>query len=135
MKTSFVQRPPGGKRFTAIAFPHHALAIEQFDFRGYDLVIPAAMPLRRGIITGPRQLHLCYRHFAHPLRVCKTSISRSRLDSDLGLAGALAAKHSIRVWDHRTAAGVRCLQRRTRASSPAASRRCIVARPTVGIRR
>ncbi len=108
VKTSFVQRLPGGKRFYRHCFPIMPLAIEQFDFRGYDLVISSSYAFAKGIITGPRQLHLCYCH--SPIRYAwdlqSQYLQESRLDS--GLKGWLVRwlLHSIRVWDHRTAAGV-----------------------------
>lgn len=108
VKTSFVQRLPGGKRFYRHCFPIMPLAIEQFDFRGYDLVISSSYAFAKGIITGPRQLHVCYCH--SPIRYAwdlqSQYLQESRLDS--GLKGWLVRwlLHSIRVWDHRTAAGV-----------------------------
>lgn len=108
VKTSFVQRLPGGKRFYRHCFPIMPLAIEQFDFRSYDLVISSSYAFAKGIITGPRQLHLCYCH--SPIRYAwdlqSQYLQESRLDFGLKSWLVRWLLHSIRVWDHRTAAGV-----------------------------
>lgn len=42
VKTSFVQKLPGGKKYYRHCFPLMPLAIEQFDFSGYDMVITSS---------------------------------------------------------------------------------------------
>ena len=108
VKTSFVQKLPGGKRFYRHCFPLMPLAIEQFDFSGYDLVISSSYAFAKGIITGPRQLHLCYCH--SPIRYAwdmQTQYLReSRLENGLKSWMVRWLLHSIRLWDNRTSAGV-----------------------------
>lgn len=108
VKTSFVQRLPGGKKYYRHCFPIMPLAIEQFDFSGYDLVISSSYAFAKGIITGPRQLHLCYCH--SPIRYAwdlqTQYLKESKLDRGLKSWLVRALLHKIRVWDHRTAAGV-----------------------------
>ncbi len=108
VKTSFVQRLPGGKKYYRHCFPIMPLAIEQFDFSGYDLVISSSYAFAKGIITGPRQLHLCYCH--SPIRYAwdlqTQYLKESKLDRGLKSWLVRGLLHMIRVWDHRTAAGV-----------------------------
>lgn len=108
VKTSFVQRLPGGKKFYRHCFPLMPLAIEQFDFSGYDLVISSSYAFAKGVITGPRQLHLCYCH--SPIRYAwdlqTQYLKESKLEHGLKSWLVRWLLHSIRVWDHRTAAGV-----------------------------
>lgn len=108
VKTSFVQRLPFGKKYYRHCFPIMPLAIEQFDFSSYDLVISSSYAFAKGIITGPRQLHLCYCH--SPIRYAwdlqSQYLKESKLDRGLKSWLVRMLLHSIRVWDHRTAAGV-----------------------------
>lgn len=60
VKTSFLQRLPGARRhhrYFPLLMP---LAIEQFDFRDYDLVFSATHSFGKGIITSPTTLHISY---------------------------------------------------------------------------
>lgn len=60
IRTSFLQRIPGAKRY------HHAfsflmpIAIEQFDFSQYDVVLSISSSFGKGIITKPSTRHICY---------------------------------------------------------------------------
>ena len=108
VKTSFVQRLPGGKKHYRHFFPLMPLAIEQFDFSPYDLVISSSYAFAKGVITGPRQLHLCYCH--SPIRYAWDLQTQYLKESKMArgfkswiVRGLL---HFIRMWDSRTAAGV-----------------------------
>lgn len=62
IRTSFLQRFPWAKRnhrFFPIFMP---LAIEQFDFRGFDVVLSDSSSYAKGIITGPETAHVSYMH-------------------------------------------------------------------------
>ncbi|WP_345781094.1 glycosyltransferase family 4 protein [Prosthecobacter sp.] len=108
VKTSFVQKLPGGKRFYRHCFPLMPLAIEQFDFSGYDMVISSSYAFAKGVITGPRQLHLCYCH--SPIRYAwdlqAQYLKESKLDRGVKSWLVRWLLHMIRMWDNRTAAGV-----------------------------
>ncbi len=108
VKTSFVQKLPGGKKYYRHCFPIMPLAIEQFDFSGYDLVITSSYAFAKGIITGPRQLHLCYCH--SPIRYAwdlqNQYLKESKMDSGVKGWFVRSMLHFIRMWDSRTAAGV-----------------------------
>jgi glycosyltransferase involved in cell wall biosynthesis len=62
IKTSFIQKFPFAKSHHRI-FPHiMPVAIEQFDFSAYDIVLSDSSSYAKGIITGPETLHICYMH-------------------------------------------------------------------------
>lgn len=60
VKTSFLQKIPFVKD------KHHLIpylmpvAFESFDFNDYDLVISVTSEAAKGIITGPKTIHVCY---------------------------------------------------------------------------
>jgi glycosyltransferase involved in cell wall biosynthesis len=60
IRTSFLQKIPGAKRY------HHAfsalmpLAVEQFDISGFDKAFSVAASFAKGIITKPHTEHICY---------------------------------------------------------------------------
>ncbi len=62
IQTSFLQRVPWAKRNHRFFPALMPLAIEQFDFRDFDLVISDSSSYAKGIITGPNTLHVCYMH-------------------------------------------------------------------------
>lgn len=62
IRTSFLQRIPWAKRNHRLFPVLMPLAIEQFDFRDFDLVISDSSSYAKGIITGPQTLHVCYMH-------------------------------------------------------------------------
>ena len=62
IRTSYLQKVPFAKK-------HHRLfpmlmpsAIEQFDFSKYDIVLSDSSSFAKGIVTGPKTLHICYMH-------------------------------------------------------------------------
>lgn len=105
---SFLNKMPFAKRKHRAYLPLMPLAIEQFDFSGYDLIISASHAIAKGIITGPNQLHISYIHT--PIRYAwdmqSQYLSHARLEK--GLKGALTRSllHYLRIWDMRTVAGV-----------------------------
>ncbi|RIH84531.1 GDP-mannose-dependent monoacylated alpha-(1-6)-phosphatidylinositol monomannoside mannosyltransferase [Calidithermus terrae] len=84
------------------------LAVEQFDLRGYDVVISSSHAVAKGVLTGPDQLHLSYVHT--PIRYAWDLQPQYLREAGLerGVKGALARAllHYMRLWDQRTAAGV-----------------------------
>lgn len=60
LRTSFLQRLPGARRhhrYFPLLMP---LAMEQFDFAEYDLVLSDTHSFGKGVITGTSTLHLSY---------------------------------------------------------------------------
>lgn len=63
IRTSFLQKFPFAKNHHRLFFPMlMPMAIEQFDFSYYDLVISDSASFAKGIITKPHTKHICYCH-------------------------------------------------------------------------
>ena len=62
IQPSFIQSLPFGKTNVQNYLPILPYAVEQFDLRGYDLVISSSHAVAKGVITSPEQLHISYIH-------------------------------------------------------------------------
>lgn len=62
IRTSFLQKFPWAKRNHRLFPPLMPLAIEQFNFRDFDLVLSDSSSYAKGIITAPETLHVSYMH-------------------------------------------------------------------------
>jgi glycosyltransferase involved in cell wall biosynthesis len=60
--TSSLQKIPFAPTRHRIFPPLMPMAIEQFDFSQYDIVLSDSSAYAKGIITGPETLHICYMH-------------------------------------------------------------------------
>ncbi|MDX1616759.1 MAG: glycosyltransferase [Candidatus Promineifilaceae bacterium] len=60
IRTSFIDRLPLARRRQQFYFPLYPLALEQFDFRDYDVVLSNKSGFCHGILTGPETVHICY---------------------------------------------------------------------------
>ena len=98
IRTSFIQSLPFVRRGFRALLPLYPVAFEQFDLRGYDLVLSSSSSWAKGVITTPETVHVCYCHA--PMRYCwdvyyDEVIRRKRL-----LRGPLAATiFLLRMWD------------------------------------
>ena len=103
--TSFLQNMPGVASHLAWYLPLMPIAIEQLDVTGYDLVISSNTAVAKGVIVAPDALHLSYVH--SPMRYAWDQ-QFEYLRSEHGLKGLLLRwlLHRLRIWDHRTSAGV-----------------------------
>ena len=112
-RTSFLQRLPGLPGTLKFAVPLMPLAIEQFDLSGFDLVISSSHTVAKGVIVSPDALHLCYCH--SPMRYAwdlqPTYLQTEGLDRGLKGLAARVMLHRMRLWDHRSAAGVDAFRR------------------------
>ncbi len=62
IRTSYLQKFPFARKKHRI-FPFlMPIAIEQFDFSDYDVVLSDSSSYAKGVITGPNTLHICYMH-------------------------------------------------------------------------
>lgn len=105
VKTSFVARIPGAKRWFRHLLPLYPLALEQFDLSEYDLVISSESGPAKGVITSPRSCHLCYCHT--PMRYLWDMYHEYRKTMNpLTRAIFTATAHYLRQWDVSTAARV-----------------------------
>ena len=60
VRTSFLQHMPFvGPDYQALV-PFMPLAFENFDLRGYDLIISSSHACSKGVIPQPEALHVCY---------------------------------------------------------------------------
>ncbi|MQA90706.1 MAG: glycosyltransferase [Gemmatimonas sp.] len=60
VRTSFLQRIPFAKRRYQLFLPLMPMAFEQFDLRGFDLVITTNHACAKGVITPANTVNLCY---------------------------------------------------------------------------
>ena len=60
--TSFIQRMPRAAQWYRNYLPLMPTAIEQFDLRGYDLVLSTSHCVAKGVITQPTTCHVSYIH-------------------------------------------------------------------------
>lgn len=99
--TSFIQKMPLGKKKHRAYLPLFPFAIEQFDLRGYDVVISSSHCVAKGVITKADQLHICYCH--SPIRYVWDMYNEYLEESHLtkGLKSWLVRYllHRIRKWD------------------------------------
>jgi len=62
IRTSFIQKIPFAKKKHRVFPQFMPMAIEQFDFSKYDVVLSDSSSYAKGIITSPETLHICYMH-------------------------------------------------------------------------
>jgi glycosyltransferase involved in cell wall biosynthesis len=96
--TSFLQRIPGARKFHRHFLFLQPLALEQFDFSHYDLVISSEAGPAKGVITPPGTCHICYCH--SPMRYIWDMAPQYRREMNpfVGLIFSLTA-HYMRLWD------------------------------------
>ncbi|MEM6306359.1 MAG: glycosyltransferase [Pseudomonadota bacterium] len=85
-----------------------AKAIEDFDLRGYDVVLSSSACFAKGVLTGVDQNHIAYIH--SPPRYA-WDLSHEYLEDASGWFGlkrkiAARAFHQLRLWDMRTIYGM-----------------------------
>lgn len=66
--TSFIQHMPLSTKKHRAYLPLFPFAVEQFDLRGYDVVISSSHCVAHCVLTKADQLHICYCH--SPIRYC-----------------------------------------------------------------
>ncbi|MBI4433577.1 glycosyltransferase [Candidatus Uhrbacteria bacterium] len=62
IRTSFIERLPGGRRWFKWFLPLMPTAFESFDCSPYDVILSSSSALSKGVIAHPHQLHICYCH-------------------------------------------------------------------------
>lgn len=98
--TSFLQQWPIARRHHRLFPPLMPLAIEQFDLRQYDIVLSDSSSYAKGILTGPKTLHLSYVHT--PMRYAWDDCQK--YTEDFGFPRFVKKlvpwfMNPIRVWD------------------------------------
>jgi glycosyltransferase involved in cell wall biosynthesis len=100
-KTSFLQSFPGAKTQYRNYLPFMPLAIEQFDFSEYDLVISSSHAVSKGVITAPHQLHICFFNgFMHYIWDQQTLYLGKTPKNKFKDAFSRLVFHYIRNWDY-----------------------------------
>jgi glycosyltransferase involved in cell wall biosynthesis len=106
--TSFLQSLPRPRRWLRYYLPLMPLAIEQLDVSAYDIVLSSSHAVAKGVITGPRQLHLSYVYT--PMRYAwdlqHEYLRAAGLERGPLSWAARLVLHRLRQWDVRTANGV-----------------------------
>lgn len=80
------------------------IAIEQFDFSKYDVVLSDSSSFSKGIVTRPETLHICYMHT--PMRYAWDDCQKYTQDFSLpGLIKRFVplAMNYVRLWDRVSA--------------------------------
>lgn len=99
--TSFIQKMPLGMKKHRAYLPLFPFAIEQFDLRGYDVIISSSHCVAKGVLTKADQLHICYCH--SPIRYCwdmyNEYLEESHLDKGLKSWLVRLMLHPIRQFD------------------------------------
>jgi glycosyltransferase involved in cell wall biosynthesis len=104
IKTSFLQKVPGGRRWHRHMLPFYPLALEQFDLSDYDLVLSSESGPAKGVLTNSRACHVCYCH--SPMRYLWDFYQSYKNGRSLGLVSRpvfLLASHYLRMWDAASA--------------------------------
>ncbi|MEZ4695543.1 MAG: glycosyltransferase family 4 protein [Rhodothermales bacterium] len=108
VRTSFIQRLPFARRHYRLYLPFAPVAIEQFDLRGYDIVLSSSYVVAKGVLTTPDQMHVSYVH--SPIRYAWDLYFDYLENGGLtrGVRSALARLilHYMRLYDSSTAGRV-----------------------------
>lgn len=99
--SSFLQKMPRIETAYRNYLPLFPLAIEQFDLRGFDLILSSSHCVAKGVLTHPGQLHICYCHT--PVRYAWDLMHDYLEEAGLnrGIKGMLVRwiLHYLRGWD------------------------------------
>jgi glycosyltransferase involved in cell wall biosynthesis len=104
IKTSFLQNIPFSRKKHRVFPQFMPMAIEQFDFSNYDIVLSDSSSFAKGIITTPETLHICYMHT--PMRFAWDDCQKYTSDFDLPIFIKKLvpfAMNYIRIWDRVSA--------------------------------
>ena len=101
--TSPIQRLPGVRRFYRHLLPLYPVAVQTFDFDGYDLVISSSHCVVKSIVT-PRAVHVCYCH--SPMRYAWDQFDEYFGPRQVGVVASRALRPvmaALARWDAATA--------------------------------
>lgn len=105
LHVSFLQKIPGAFKFHRHFLFLQPIALEQFDFSGYDLVISSESGPAKGVITSPQTCHICYCH--SPMRYIWDMYSQyvRTMNPAVKIVFSVVA-HYLRQWDLASASRV-----------------------------
>lgn len=104
IRTSYLQKIPLARKRHRMFPPLMPLAIEQFDFSKYDIVLSDSSSFAKGIITDPETLHICYMHT--PMRYAWDDCQKYTQEfgfPDFVKRVVPFAMNYIRLWDRSSA--------------------------------
>ncbi len=106
IRTSMIERLPVlKKRGHTLAMPLYPMAVEDWDFSGFDVVLSLSSAFAHGVITQPETTHICYYHT--PARFLWDYHYQYMKEKawDRGFKGAVAQRflHRLREWDYLAA--------------------------------
>lgn len=103
--TSFIQRLPFAKKRYRQYLPLMPLAIEQFDLKGFDLILSSSHAVAKGVVSDPSAVHICYCY--SPMRYAWDMQHQYLRQSgkEKGLLSWLMRwqLHRLRQWDYISA--------------------------------
>lgn len=103
--TSFIQKLPGARKHYRRYLPLMPLAVEQFDLKGFDLILSSSHAVAKGIIPDPAAMHVCYCY--SPMRYAWDMQHQYLRQSgnDKGPMGMIMRwqLHRLRQWDYLSA--------------------------------
>lgn len=123
---------PGLQRLYKLGFPRRLMlpwmttAVENFDLRGYDVVLSSSSAFAHGVLTGTETKHVCYCH--SPARyLWDQTFDVQDQQAKRGILGPLKSLfgpgvfHKLRKWDYMSGsradvllANARTVQKRTK---------------------
>lgn len=106
VRTSFLQRLPGSRRWHVLYLPLMPLAAETLEVRDCDIVVSSSHAVAKGVRTRQDQLHISYVHT--PMRYAWELEGDYVRGVDCRVLGgaARAVLHYLRLWDVVSAARV-----------------------------
>ncbi|MDR5876002.1 glycosyltransferase [Halomonas sp. CUBES01] len=103
--TSFIQALPGARKHYRRYLPLMPLAVEQFDLKGFDLILSSSHAVAKGIIPDPNAIHICYCY--SPMRYAWDMQHQYLRQSgkEKGMVSMLMRwqLHRLRQWDYLSA--------------------------------
>jgi glycosyltransferase involved in cell wall biosynthesis len=106
IRTSWMQRLPGWRRYFRHYMPLYPSAFESFDLSGYDLVVSSSSAFAKGVIPAADARHVCYCHT--PMRFAwrtDSYVEREQIGGPQRVILPLLLTY-VRLWDVSSAGRV-----------------------------
>ncbi len=106
IRTSWMQRLPGWRRYFRSLFPLYPSAFEAFDLSGYELVLSSSSAFAKGVIPASGAVHVCYCHT--PMRFAWRTADYLAREGIGGIKryALILMLPWLRIWDISTTARV-----------------------------
>lgn len=104
VRTSFIERLPGGRRYFKWFLPFMPTAFESFDLSNFDVILSSSSALSKGVIAHPHQLHVCYCHTPTRYLWSDTHEYLEKLPQNRFVKTVLPMLLTrLRMWDYQSA--------------------------------